>query len=150
MGITIVNNKGLVFKNAFYAIIGVSMVIIAVGIIVGEWSQPYQSGITYDLGEYNQLDSVAKSVNKSRAAISPNDGDSSETSQNSILRATFGIIADIFAPFRIVFGNGGMIDSVTDKLGIPDYVRGGLILMMTVALTWAVIALIFRTGGTTA
>lgn len=151
MGVEIMmNKKGLIFKNAYFAVIAVSMVIIAVGVIVGEWNTAYDSGLTYDLDEYNQLDSISGNINETRGTVSAQDGsDGDSEGEGSVLRAVFGVITGVFKPFRVVFGSGGMLDSISDRFQIPQYVTYGIITLMITSMIWAVIAIVFRTGRTT-
>ena len=39
-----------------------------------------------------------------------------------------------------------MIDSITERYGIPDYIRQGLVAMFIFAILFAIIAIIFRLG----
>ena len=143
------NKKGLKFKDAFFSVVIMGMLIVAIGVIIGKWNDDYGSGLTYDLDEYNQLDKLTSESQAQRGNISVkssvegSDGNFEGTS----LRGVFGVLNNIYAPFRIVFGDGGMIDSVTERFGLPDYIRQGLITMMIMAITFALILIFFRRSG---
>lgn len=147
--IKINNKKGLQFKSAFFAIIALSMIVIATGIIIDDWNTEYDSGLTYDLAEYSELDSLSSEANRQQGNISVKSSVEGEDFEGTTLRAVFGILNNIYKPFKIIFGEGGMLDSVTDRFGIPNYVRQGLVTMMILAITFAIIAILFRLPRTT-
>ena len=147
MGI-IQNKRGLNFKDSFFAIIVVGMVIAAMGVIIGEWDTQYNSGVVYDLGDdFNKLTEVSGTAQIEQGRLSPNDADPGSDFESNTFRSAYGIISNIFAPFRVVFGEGGMIDAVTDRLGLPDYIRVGLVTLMVFGMIWAIVAIIFRIPG---
>jgi len=138
------NKKGLEFKLAFFAIIAVSMAVIAIGTWVNQWNDDYSSGLTYDLGDYDQLDEVTGDIETQQGKVTVKSTNTGEEFEGTSIRGVFGILNNIFDPFRIVFGNNGMIDSVTERFGLPDYVRQGLVSMMIVSITFALVAIFFR------
>ena len=143
------DKRGLEFKLAFFAIIAISVVTIAVGIWVNDWNDTYNSGLTYDLQDYDELDSMSGQAKAQQGNISVKTSFSEDNFEGTSLRGAFGVINNMFAPFRVVFGEGGMIDSVTTRWGMPDYIRQGIITMMIIAITFALVALLFRkTEGT--
>ena len=144
------NKKGLRLKNAFFAIVAVSMVIAAVGIIVGEWNVAYDTDLANDLGEFNTLQNISAEANRQQGRISPNDPDPGTNFEANTFRGVYGIISDIYRPFRIVFGDSGLLDSVTERFGLPDYVRQGLVTMFIFAFTFSIVAIVFRLGRTAA
>jgi hypothetical protein len=137
------NKKGLQLKNTFFAIIVVSMVIIAAGVIVGEWNPIYHSGLTYDLGEYNNLDDMASEAGVQQDRITPDDPDPGAGAdfEGKMLRGGYGILGRIFTPFASVWG---MFNSVEERFGLPSYVAEGVIALMTFALITTLIALFLR------
>jgi len=137
-------------KSAFFAIIAVSMIIIAVGVIIESWNTDYGSGLTSDLGSFNTLTNVSDTASSQQGNINPQSGEASSDFETETFRGAYGIITNIFAPFRIVFGDGGMIDSVTERLGLPDYVRQGIVTMMVFALVFTIVAIVFRLGRSSA
>lgn len=141
------NKKGLVFRNAFFAIIVASMAIIAVGIWVNDWNTQYSSGLTYDLGSYSELDSMSGQASAQKGNVSIKSSFAAEDFEGTSIRGVFGVLNNIYTPFRVVFGDGGMIDSVTERWGLPDYVRQGFITMMLIAITFALVAIFFRKPG---
>lgn len=141
------NKKGLVFRDAFFAIIIVSMAIIAIGVWVSDWNTQYSSGLTYDLGEYSELDSMSGQASAQKGNVSVKSSFATGDFEGTSIRGVFGVLNNIYTPFRVVFGDGGMIDSVTERWGLPDYVRQGFITMMIIAITFALIAIFFRKPG---
>ena len=152
MGIQIIKSKkGLEFKSAFFAIIAFALIIAAVGTIIGDWNATYNSGLTYDLQEYDKSSELATEMQGQKESISPQTADTGTGDfEGTILRGVFGVISDLYRPFDIVFGNGGMLDSITERFGIPDYVRQGLVTMMIAAITFTLIAILFRMPRTSA
>ena len=144
------NKKGLVFKDAFFAIIIASLAIIAVGVWVNDWNTQYSSGLTYDLAEYSELDSMSAQASSQKGNVSVKSSfaaGSGADFEGTSLRGVFGVLNNIFTPFRVVFGEGGMIDSVTERWGLPDYIRQGFIAMIMIAITFALVAIFFRKPG---
>ena len=146
------SKKGLIFKNALFALIIISMVIYGIGIWVGDWSEKYDSGITYDLGNYNQLDtlsSYATSTQSELATKSSFDTTSAGDFEGTSIRGAFSVVNNIFTPFNVLFGEGGMISSIQDRWNLPNYIVIGIISMMILAIVFALIALFFRRADST-
>lgn len=145
------DKRGLEFKLAFFAVLAVSAVIIAAGTIVGDWNSTYNSGLTYDLQDLDKLDEVSSSVQQSQGNVTVKTSFSETTNfEGTSLRGVFRVLNNIFTPFRVVFGEGGMIDSVTDKWGIPNYIRTMVVSMIIAAIIFALVAIFFRKPGGTA
>lgn len=147
MGYPKLNKKGFTFQKGLYAIIIVGMIMTAVSIIITQWSEFYGSGINYDLQGYDKNDNISKMVGGYEGSISPTTSNPDEGSESLTFRAVFGIITNIFSPFRLVFGEGGMIDSIADRWKVPPWVTQGVVTMMVVAIIFAIVALIFRLQG---
>lgn len=138
------NKKGLEFKSAFFALAAVSVVIIALGVIVGQWNADYDSGLTYDLGNYNKLDSVSSEAGSQQGDVNVKSANTGEQFEDTSIRGVWGILNNIYSPFRVVFGDGGMLDSVTERFGMPDYVRQFLVTIMIISITFTLVAIFFR------
>lgn len=136
------DKKGLLLKNAFFAVIVASMVIIGTGVIVGEWGERYNSGINYDLSEYEDLDTFSGEAQTQKSGITPQDVDPGTGDfEGKIFRGGYGILGRIFLPFRSVWN---MFESVENRFGLPGWVGEGMLTMMFFALIFALIAVIFR------
>jgi len=141
------NKKGLVFKNALFALIIISMAIIAIGYWVGEWNTKYDSGLTYDLGDYDKMDTLSSYATSSKGNISTQssfDSTSGQDFEGTSIRGSFSIVNNIFEPFNVLFGKGGMLSSIQDRWNIPSYIMIALISLMVLAIVFALIALFFR------
>ena len=140
------NKKGLEFKSSFFALAAFSLIIIAVGAIVGEWNNDYNSGIAYDLGGYNKLDSLSTQAEAQQGEISVKSSSAGESGdfEGTSLRGVFGVLNNIYSPFRLVFGNNGMLDDVTERFAIPDYLRRFFVTAMVMAITFTLIAIFFK------
>jgi len=138
------NKKGLELKGAFYAVIVIGLVITAVGVVVNDWNIKYNAGLTYDLQEYDKSGQISDEAGVQQGKLTPDDPDPGTDSEASTFRGVYGIISNIYSPFRTVFGDGGMLDSATERFGLPDYFRQALVTMMIIAFTTAIIAIIFR------
>lgn len=147
MGFQRMNRKGLQLVLAFYAVLAVSMVIIGVGVVIEDWNSAYDAGLTYDLQDFDRLDDTYSEARGQEGTISPEGVDPGSSFEDTTFRGVFGIINSIYKPFRVVFGNGGMIDAVTERFGIPDYIRQTIVAMMVFAITFAIVAIIFRLPG---
>jgi len=142
------DKRGLVFKNAFFAILIASVAIIAVGVWVDEWNTDYGSGLTIDLDDYDKLDEVSGEAVGQEGNISIKSSFTEGADfEGTSLRGVFAVLNDLYRPFRVVFGEGGMLDSLTDRWGLPDYIRQTLVAMMIMAITFAIIAIFFRVPG---
>jgi len=142
------DKRGLIFKNAFFAIIIASVAILAIGVWVDEWNTDYSSGLTIDLDDYDQLDEVSGEAIGQEGNISVKSSfNKADDFEGTSLRGVFSVLNDLYRPFRVVFGEGGMLDSLTDRWGMPDYIRQALVAMMIIAITWAIIAIFFRKPG---
>jgi len=143
------DNKGLSFKLAFFALIAVSMVTIAVGVMVNDWNTQYNSGLASDLGEFDKLDTIQGHAESQEGNLSVSTALEDVDFEGKSIRGAFGILSNIYAPFRTVFGNDGMIDSVTERFGLPDWIRQSIVTMMVLAITFALIAIFFGRGSVT-
>ena len=141
------NKKGLVFRDAFFAIIIASMAFIAIGVWVEDWDEKYDSGLTYDLDEYDKLSEMSGTAKGQQGNISVEGSFDVADFEGTSIKGVFRILNNIYEPFRIVFGDDGMIDSITERWGLPDYVRQGLVTLMILAITFALIAILFRRQG---
>ena len=139
------NKKGLELKQGLFSIIAVSLFVTAIGTISLEWDAQYGSGST-DLSVFNKLNETSNFAGSTRGRISPNTGDPGEDAETSTYRGVYGILTNIFTSFDTVMGNDGMINEVTNRYGIPDYIRQGIIAMILLGITFALISIIFRLG----
>lgn len=138
------NKKGLEFKAAFFSIIALSMVVIAIGVLINDWNDTYDAGLNPDLDAYDKLDDVSSTSQTQKEGVTVKSSNTGEQFEDTSIRGVFGILNNIYAPFRIVFGDGGMIDSVTERFGLPDYIRKGIVTMIIMAITFALVAIFFR------
>jgi len=145
------NKKGLVFKNAFVAIIIVSLVVIAVGIWVNDWNTQYSSGLTYDLQDFDELDSMSSQATSQKGNLSVKSsfdaGTGATNFEGTSLRGVFSVLNNIFTPFKVVFGSGGMLDAISERWGLPDYIRQGIIAIILFTIIYALVAILFRIPG---
>jgi len=138
------------FKNAIFAIIITGLIIATATIILGGWASQYNSGITSDLDEYNQIGELSDTATEHQGKINPQSGEASSDFETDTFRGVYGIITNIFAPFRIVFGSGGMIDSLAERFGIPEIYIQVIITMMVFAIIFGIVAIIFRLSRSSA
>ena len=148
--IFIKNKKGFQFRSGFFAIIIVSMVVISVGLWIGEWNETYSSGLTYDLDDYDKLDEVSGSASDQKGDIQVKSAFEEGDFEGTSLRGAFGVLNNIFTPFDVVFGKGNMINDLTDRWGMPPFIGKGLVALVIITLTFALIAIFFRKPGGTA
>lgn len=138
------NKRGLQLSKAFYSVIVVSMVILAVGVMVGGWADKYNSGLSYDLSEYQALDDFSDTVVSQKESITPSD-DSPGTGdfEGKILSGGYGILGSIFSPFNAVWN---MLESVETRFGLPSYAAEGFLAIAFSAFIFAIIGVLFRLG----
>lgn len=142
------NKKGMQFQSSLFAIIVVGIVISAIGVIITGFNANYHSGLEYDLGSYDKSGDIKEITRTQRSGISEQDPAPGTDAEANTFKAAFGIIQNIFSPYQVVIGEGGLIDSVTDRFGIPDYIRIGIMTMITLAIIFAIVLVIFRLGRT--
>jgi len=138
------DKRALEFKSAFFALIALGLIITAVGVIVSGWNGTYSSGLSYDLGEFDEADSVSSEAQSQQQGINVKSTNTGENFEGTSIRGVFGILNNIYKPFRIVFGDNGMLDSITERFGMPDYIRQGLVTMMIITITFTLVAILFR------
>ena len=135
------------FKLTMFAVIVFSMIIVAAGIIISEQGSRYGSAVTSDLGEdFNKINEISSTAESQKGNINPQSGEASSDYEAETFRGGYGIITSIFAPLRVVFGSGGMIQAVGERFGIPTYVILTLTTMMIIAITFGIVAIVFRLG----
>ena len=137
------NKKGLSLKAGLFAIIAFSMAIIATGVWIDSWATSYDSGLTSDFDDYDKLDTLSSDAEKYRGNLSVSSSSEGQDFEGTTIRAAFGILNTIFRPFQVVFGNNGMLDSLTERFGLPDYIRQGIVTMMVLAIVFALITIFF-------
>lgn len=138
------DKRGLEFKLAFFALIAVSLIVVSVGIIINDWNSTYDSGLVSDLGEFDKINSIQNEASGQQGKITVKSSTQDENFEGTSIRGVFGVLNNIYKSFRIVFGDNGMLDSLTERFGIPDYIRQALVLMMITAITFTLIAIFFR------
>ncbi len=138
------NKKGLQITNALFAVVVVSMAVISIGVVGQGWSDKYNSGLTYDLDEYENLDDLSDQATGQKNKVTPTDPDpSSGDFEGKIFRGGYGIIGSIFTPFTATFN---MLKSLENRFGLPSYTTQGILTIMVFALIGSIIAVVFRLG----
>lgn len=139
------NKKGLKLKKAFFAAIVFGMVIIAVGTIIGEWNIPYNSGISYDLEEYSDLDTFSEEANLQKERITPQSPETgSGDFEGQLFRGGYGLLGRIFLPFRTTFN---MFESIENRFGLPSWIGEGALTLIFFAFITALVVILFRLPG---
>lgn len=145
------NKKGLTFSRLLTAIVLVGVVVSAWGVILTTWDEGYGTNTGYDLEDkYDSLDEVSQYSTEYQNKLTPEDNDPGSDFEAGTFRGAYGIITNIFRPFRLIFGSGSMIDSASEDLGLPDYIRLAGISLFIFAIVFAIIAIIFRLGRSSA
>jgi len=138
------NKKGLQFKALFISIIAMSMCVIAIEAHTNSWNTTYGSDLDYDLQDFNKLDDVSNTADIQQKGVTVKSSNTEVRFEDTSIRGVYGILSNIYEPFRIVFGDDGMIDSLGKRLGLPDYIGQGGVTMMIIAITFALVAIFFR------
>jgi len=140
------DKRGFKFKNALFSLVVMSMMIFAIGYWVDDWNTKYDSGLTYDLGQYEKLDEVSGFAQTSKEEISVrgNVDTGSGDFEGTSLRGVFAVMNNIFTPFTVVLGEGGLLSSIQNRWGIPNYIVIGLATLMVIAIIMTIAALFFR------
>lgn len=144
------DKRALQFKLAFFALIAASLLIIAIGNWISDWNTTYSSAITYDLNSYNKLNTLSNESESQKDSVVVKSTNTGEDFEGTSIRGVFGVLNNIYEPFRIVFGSGGMIDSLNNRFGAPDYISLALLNFFIVAITFTLVAIFFRLSRSTA
>jgi len=134
------------FKAMLWSILIFSMIIVAVGVGVDTWSDKYNTGITSDFDDLNKRNEIIGTAETQKGSLNPQSGEASSDFETETFRGGYGIITNIFSSLRVIFGEDGMIDSIGERFGIPFYVIGTIIAMFIIAITFAIVAVVFRLG----
>jgi hypothetical protein len=138
------NKKGMQFKNAFFSLVVVSMAVVALGIIITDWNTQYDSDINSDFGVFDVQDTLSNQTLEHKSKLGSGDPDPGEDSETSTYRGVYGILANIYSTFNLAFGEEGMIDTVTKRYGLPNYIRQGIVTLIMAAIAFSLIAVVFR------
>lgn len=138
------NKKGLQFRNAFFAIIVLGVIVVSTGIIISNWNSYYSSGITWNLGGLDQSTAVYNTANTYASSSNPKSPEAGSDYQSNIYQSAYGIITNLVSPFAMVFGENGMLYSIASTFGIPSYIIIAIVTMMVIALVFAFISIIFK------
>lgn len=141
MGFQRMNKKGLEFKSMFFSLVILSMVIISVSLWVNAWGIKYDSGVTSDLGEYDNLERSSDIAVSQQTRISPRSPDPGTDFESTTFRGVFGVVNNIFDSLRTF---STMIGNTAYRFGVPDFVPQGVITMVLFAVIFAIVAIVFR------
>lgn len=142
------NKKGATLKGIFFAVVIVSIIVLAVNDIAGEWSSHYSSGLFESLNEYQDLDSYSDEAQTQKGKITPTDADPGTGDyEGKLLRGGYGTIGRIFLPLSSVWA---MLESVENRFGLPSYVGEGILTLMFFSIIATIIAILFKLGRTSA
>ncbi len=144
------NKKGLEFKAGFFAIVAISMAVLAYATIIDQQAIKYDTLAISEVGQYDNLDEVSGTAEGYESSLTPEDPEPGEDAETGTFRGVYGIITGLFSAFNLVTGSGGMIDSAITQLGLPTYVRQGIVTLMFIAIAFSLVAVIFRLSRGTA
>lgn len=135
------------FKGAIWGLLIFSMIIVAASVIINENATMYGSGISSDLEQdFNKLDDLSNTAESQKGKISPQSGEANSDFETGTFKGVYAIITNIFEPFRMIFGDNGMIDAITERFGIPNYVRITIVTGLIFSIIFGLVAIIFRLG----
>lgn len=132
------------FKSTFIAILIFSMIMIAASLIVSEWADVYSSGITPDLQEFDKSSTVIGQAETQKGKINPQSGEASSDFETETFRGGYGILTNIFSPLRTIYGEGGMIDAIGTRFGLPTWLIQIVSAAIIIAIIFTLLAIIFR------
>jgi len=139
-----INNKGLVFKNVFFAIIIFGMIVIGMGVFISDWNRYYNSGVTSDLDEFSRSDEIASTAGVYVEKTTIGDAGSGQDAEVSTFRGAYGILGTLNRAFGVVTDSDGLVSMATDRFGIPSYISYAVVTLMIFAVIFGVIAVVFR------
>jgi len=132
------------FKSAFFAIVVVGILITAVTVVINGWGVGYGSDVTSDLMEYDKSSDLEQYTGDYQGRITPTSPETSSDVETQTYRGVYGIISNPFSPLRLVFGSGGMIDSISQRFHIPSYIWRSIVSLMIISIIFTIVAIIFR------
>jgi len=138
------NKKGFAFKNGMFALVAVSILVVAFATIVSEQSSYYNTNATTSVEQYNRLSSISNTSGTYRSQLTPEDAEPGSDAEASTFRGVYGIMAGMFGVFDVLLGSDGMLNSLVVQFGLPDYIRQGIITFVLIAIAMSLAAVIFR------
>jgi len=138
--------KSIEFKSTMFALIAVSMVVISIATVLDQWEDDYGTVVGLDIGDLNKMDEIESYSVSQVEGITVKSSVSGEDFQGTVLRGVFGVLNTIFLPFNMVFGEEGMIQSVSDRYGLPIYIEVGMYLFIIFGILWTLVAIFFKIG----
>lgn len=144
------NKKGLEFKAALFAIVAISMAVLAYATIIDQQAAKYGTSAVSEVGGFDKLDEISGTAKGYESSLTPEDPEPGGDAETGTFRGVYGIITGLFGAFNVVTGEGGMIDSVTTQFGLPIYIRRGIVTLMSIAIAFSLVAVIFRLARGTA
>lgn len=144
------NKKGLEFKAGFFAIIAISMAVLAYATIIDQQAIKYGTSAVSEVGGYDKLSEVAGTARGYENSTTPEDPEPGEDAETGTFRGVYGIITGLYSAFNLVTGDDGMIDSAVTQFGLRPYVYKGIITFMFIAIAFSLVAIIFRLAKGTA
>lgn len=133
------------FKGFIWGLLIFSMIIVAASVIIDERSELYGITINNDLEQdFNKLSYLSNTSELQKDKISQQSGEANSDFETGTFKGVYSIITNIFEPFRIVFGTGGMIDAVVRRFNIPDYISIVLSTGLIFSIIFALVYIIFR------
>ena len=144
MGFQRINKKGMEFKSTLQSIVIVSLLVIAYGVIIVNQSEAYGTGIASEIDQYNKLDDISETSGGFKEGIGASDPNPGQDAEANTFRAVYGLLTNIFSSFDLIIGEDGMVDGLTDQLGIPSYIRQGFIAIFAIAVVFTLVGIIFR------
>lgn len=144
------NKKGLEFKAGMFAIVAVSMLVLAFGVIISRQADRYGTSAVSEIGAYDKLSEISGTAEGYESSLTPEDPQPGDDPETSTFSGVYGIITGVFGAIDIVVGDDGMIDSLIVQFGLPTWVRQGIISMIFIAVAFSIVAVIFRLSRSSA
>ena len=152
MGISqLINNKrGMGLKEALFSVVIFGFLIYGFVNITQNFDTIYNSDSNLSSSDYDTLAGIENKTSTWRTQITPQDVGSGDNAETATFRGSYGVLASIPTTFDAVVGQKGIINILSDTYFIDSKIENTLIVLFSIALIFALIAIIFRLGRTSA
>ena len=87
------NKKGIRFKFGMFAIIAISVMVLAFGTIIDEQADKYGTAAVSEITDFDKLDEVSSTARGYEGSLTPEDPEPGEDAETGTFRGVYGIIA---------------------------------------------------------
>ena len=138
--------RSLEFSSVLFSVMVIGVVVFAIGTWISSFNTMYNKNIAYDLNKLNKLEDMNSYSQQYVQGLTVKDSVSGEDFRGVVMKGAFGILNTIFLPFDLIIGRKGLVATISDKFGIPEYIEYAFFTMLLMAIIFSLIRIFFKTG----